>query len=62
MIVTGIFIARLEHFLLAHFTHVLHAEGVQASDLLVEVVQDDEFGLLYIVTTFNHRSMHIFTA
>ena len=32
---TGIFIARLEHFLLAHFTSVLHAEGVQASDLLV---------------------------
>lgn len=34
-IVTGIFIARLEHLLLAHFTSVLHAEGVQASDLLV---------------------------
>lgn len=34
-IVTGIFIARLEHFLFAHFTSVLHAEGVQASDLLV---------------------------
>lgn len=32
---TGIFIARLEHLLLAHFTSVLHAEGVQASDLLV---------------------------
>ena len=34
-IVTGCFVPRLEHFLLAHFTSVLHAEGVQASDLLV---------------------------
>ncbi len=34
-IVTRCFVPRLEHFLLAHFTSVLHAEGVQASDLLV---------------------------
>lgn len=59
---TGVLVARLNHFFLAHFTCVLHAEGVQASDLLVEVVQYDELGLLNIVTTFNHRSMHIFTA
>ena len=34
-IVTRCFVPRLEHFLLAHFTSILHAEGVQASDLLV---------------------------
>ena len=34
-IVMRCFVPSLEHFLLAHFTSVLHAEGVQASDLLV---------------------------
>ena len=56
---TGILISHRQHLLLAHLTRVLHAEGVVASELLVEVTQDDELGMLDVVTAFHHRPFHV---
>lgn len=56
---TGILVSRCQHLLLAHLTRVLHAEGVVASELLVEVTQDDELGMLDVVTAFRHRPLHV---
>lgn len=58
-IMTGVLVARLNHFFLAHLTCVLHAESVQTGDLLVKVVQDDELDVLYVVSALYHRSMHV---